>query len=144
MEKSQASHREVQTSSFLFLVQLIQQVPDPQHILDSQGPVIFTIAWSAYSRAFLPELPSMVRADISFPACVMVGPKDIDDSCLATAVPVGGFREVSIREVMDIPDVGESDPLAMLPYYFSTVVIGICIKASCAECKAVIWGVHHF
>lgn len=143
MEKSQASHREVQTSSFLFLVQLIQQVPDPQHILDSQGPVIFTIAWSAYSRAFLPELPSMVRADISFPACVMVGPKDIDDSCLATAVPVGSFREVSIREVMDIPDVGESDPLAMLPYYFSTVVIGICIKASCAECKAVIWGVHH-
>ena len=85
----------------------------------------------------------MVRADISFPACVMVSPKDIDDSCLATAVPVGGFREVSIREVMDIPDVGESDPLTMLPYYFSTVVIGICIKASCAECKAVIWGVHH-
>lgn len=143
MEKSQASHREVQTSSFLFLVQLIQQIPDSQHILDSQGPVIFTIAWSAYSRAFLPELTAMVRADISFPACVMVGPKDIDDSCLATAVPVGGFREVSIREVMDIPDVGESDPLAMLPYYFSTVVIGICIKASCAECKAVIWGVHH-
>ena len=116
MEKSQASHREVQTSSFLFLVQLIQQIPDSQHILDSQGPVIFTIAWSAYSRAFLPELPSMVRADISFPACVMVGPKDIDDSCLSTAVPVGGFREVSIREVMDVPDVGESDPLAMLPY----------------------------
>ena len=143
MEKSQASHREVQTSSFLFLVQLIQQVPDPQHILDSQGPVIFTIAWSAYSRAFLPELPSMVRADISFPSCVMVSPKDIDDSCLAAAVPVGGFREVSIREVMDISDVGESDPLAMLPYYFSTVVIRICIKASCAECKAVIWGVHH-
>ena len=49
-----------QESAVLLFVQTIQQVPDAEHVLDTQRTVILAVAGAAVAGAFLPQLAAVV------------------------------------------------------------------------------------
>ena len=61
----------------LLLVQAVEEIPDAQHILDTQGTVILAVTGAAVAGTFLPQLTAMVGADDAVEAAVMVGAEDL-------------------------------------------------------------------
>ena len=49
--------------SYTHLIQTVQQVPDTQHVLDTQSTVILAVTGAAVAGAFLPQLTAVVGAD---------------------------------------------------------------------------------
>ena len=100
--------------ALLLLVQAVEQIPDTQHVLDTQGTVILTVTGAAVTGTFLPQLTAVVRTDAAIKAAVMVGTQDLNDAGLAAAIAVCGLAEIAILEVMDVADMGERDTIAIL------------------------------
>ena len=76
--------------ALLLLVQAVEQIPDTQHVLDTQGTVILTVTGAAVTGTFLPQLTAVVRTDAAIKAAVMVGTQDLNDAGLAAAIAVCG------------------------------------------------------
>ena len=88
-------------------------------------------------------MTAVVGTDVALKATVVVGLQDLQNAGVAIAIPVGGLREVTVLEMLDITDMGKSDAVAVLAHHIRHIVGGIRAQAAGAQGQAVVGMVHH-
>ena len=88
-------------------------------------------------------MASVVGTDIALITTVVIGFEDVQNACVAVAVAVGSLGEVSIIKVLDVANVGKSNPVSMLADDSSDVVVGVSIQRTRTQGQAVIGIVNH-
>ena len=70
-------------------------------------------------------MASVVRADIALEPAVMVCLDNVQNTGFPVAVTVTGLGEISVRELLDIPNMGKSNAVSVFAYDGSLVVVRI-------------------
>ena len=70
----------------------------------------------------------MVGTDVALISAVMVGSQNVENASFSVTVAVACLREVAIGEVLDVPDVGKGNAVAVLADDCSHVVLRIGVE----------------